>query len=215
MNEQPPRWMIVENCPTHTFIITRSFAELPILSPIMNPSNVKDTLADFTIPGGEARTTFNPSIDETDRADHPVKFFANPFYDKVFSMFLENPIRTNQSKSKIPKSSYKNLIRQMINEIELENCFPSRSYMLLNLHFKLPPDQFDKIDVDNMAKPLIDQMKGVLVVDDSQIVMLWVEKTKSSTWGCSVGIKFMSTRQQILPKLYFEEVELQEILSTQ
>lgn len=45
------------------------------------------------------------------------------------------------------------------------------------IHITLLKSQVDKIDVDNIAKTVLDSIKGYLIDDDSQVVRLVCEKT--------------------------------------
>jgi|GEM_PF-3385643 Holliday junction resolvase RusA-like endonuclease len=185
----------------------------------LNPPHINgmnDKLIDFNPPGTGSASTNEP-IDESDRLDAPVKFFENTFYDKVFLLMLNLQVRTNQSHKRIHVVRYKDVVGQLISAVQLDHRFPYSGDILLYLHFHGTIEQVKRMDVDNMAKPLIDCMKKIVMTDDNRVRMLWVEKSVHYSPGCKVGIKFLQTGEMplLMPPLYFDETEMASILAEQ
>ena len=175
---------------------------------------MKNTLIDFTEINSPLSDSFRPPIEPEDRLPHAITFYRNPFYDKVFMLLLDMRIRTYQSKTKAHLVNYKEIVRQMVEAVQLDDRFPYAGDMLLNLHFTGPAEQLMQLDVDNMAKLLIDQMKKIVMVDDNRVPMLWVEKSMHVTTGCKVGITFLKSGiPMLMPPLHLSEDEMEGLLS--
>ena len=60
----------------------------------------------------------------------------------------------------------------------------------------MPDNRMKKVDVDNLAKAVLDSMKGLVFIDDSQVVNLLVSKdvlvVREITHGLLVGVRKIS-----------------------
>lgn len=178
---------------------------------------MKNTLIDFVPPGTPQRTEFNPPPEADDHLAEVATFYQNPFYDKLFGLVLAIRIRTYQSKKKVHLENYKDVVRQMVEELHLDGRFPLSGGLLLNLHFYGPDAELARLDVDNMAKLLIDLMKGHVMVDDNLVRMLWVEKSVDPVTRCTVGIKSLASGPIpiIMPPFHCERADLPAMLAQQ
>lgn len=177
---------------------------------------MENRLINFTAQGDASREIGAP-FDESDRLEKPVTFYENPFYDKVFMLMLSIKIRTYQTKNKARLTEYKSVVSQLVSKVGGDRRFPYSGDMLLNLHFTGPRESMAQLDVDNMAKLLIDRMKGIIMTDDNRVRMLWVEKSLHETTGCKVGIKFIPPGNPpiLMPPLQFSEDEMASMLAEQ
>lgn len=174
---------------------------------------MKPTLLDFTPPGTAKSREFDPPTEESDRIA-PVRLFMHPFWDKVFMLPIDQPLRTYQTNNKSALKRYANLIRRMTEEVRLDERFPYKAEVFVTLHFSLTNQEMRQIDVDNLAKLFIDLLKGVVIVDDRQICKLWVDKSINTTTGCKVGVKLLDPNEpfQLIPPLQHSEAEHRALL---
>lgn len=75
--------------------------------------------------------------------------------------------------------------------------------MFLVISADLTKKDFRCKDVDNIAKTIIDSLKGVVYEDDIQISSLYVEKRISKHSGFFVGIKCLKgVEDRIVPPMF-------------
>ena len=67
--------------------------------------------------------------------------------------------------------------------------WPLAGRLLVGIGINLPKKEYNAMDVDNMAKSIIDAFKGVAYADDSQIDCLFTSKTISTGWSTWIAFK--------------------------
>ncbi len=67
--------------------------------------------------------------------------------------------------------------------------WPLAGRLLVGIGINLPKKEYKAMDVDNMAKAIIDAFKGVAYADDSQIDCLFTSKTISTGWSTWIAFK--------------------------
>ncbi len=73
---------------------------------------------------------------------------------------------------------FESLIHRMLdNSYYMERRVSKPGKVEVVIHLNLIKSAFDKVDVDNVAKTVLDSIKGYLIDDDSQVVRLICEKT--------------------------------------
>ena len=74
--------------------------------------------------------------------------------------------------------NFENLIRSMLeNSPIMGKRIPKPGVVEVMISLTLLKSEFDKVDVDNVAKTVLDSIKGYLFDDDSQVVRLVCEKS--------------------------------------
>ena len=67
--------------------------------------------------------------------------------------------------------------------------WPRTGRLLVVVDIKMPKKEYNTKDVDNMAKSLLDALKGVVYTDDSQVETLQITKSIEETPSFMIGIK--------------------------
>ena len=130
----------------------------------------------------------------------------NPFYDTVLGTLFENvpskQIDYKKNKQGIyelkpPTQSVKKfsswLKTYYLPELEPHYEWPLKGSLLFYAEITLKKKEYETKDVDNLAKALIDSMKGVVFEDDVQIKTLIINKRKMSFPGFIVAIKCLDS----------------------
>ena len=137
-------------------------------------------------------------------------FWANPFYDDVI-IFRDN-VPTGQDKFK-PIDENKRLFELIENNsvTEFKKSLKARLTQKLKPEWPYTENLFvafgltgfkkdvDNKDLDNILKPVFDALKGIVFVDDRQIIKLSAEKSiNDRISGVSIGIKRLGGSQDIM-----------------
>jgi Holliday junction resolvase RusA-like endonuclease len=147
-----------------------------------------------------------------------VTFYQNPFYDDVFGTFdvtiPSKRIRYKQDDNKriteiiTPKGSqeFETYIKQVFNSDTNEN-WPYKCELLIAISILLPIKEWKIKDIDNLAKSIVDALKGIVYEDDNQITSLFISKTKSDQPSFMVGVKCLKEEDSVwfVPLLYSEK----------
>jgi len=140
------------------------------------------------------------------------RFHENPFYDFVLSTagFNVPSTRTGYSNS-LPNPESKSVreFRQGIRDalpsfVRKGRPIPLKGRIFLSIAIGLTPKEFESKDIDNMAKSVIDCLKGVLFVDDKQIDVLHVVRFESDDFLFNFGVKELklSDKKWYSPRLF-------------
>jgi len=77
-----------------------------------------------------------------------------------------------------------------------EHPYSSDIKLEVIIEVTMPDNRMKKVDVDNLAKAVLDSMKGLVFIDDSQVVNLLVSKdvlvVREITHGLLVGVRKIS-----------------------
>lgn len=137
----------------------------------------------------------------------------NPFYDFVFAS-VDDLIPSTRTGFKNcstlnPESPSVGKFREQLKGYFQEYpdaLVPFKSRVLISLSIGLKQKEYEKIDIDNMTKSLIDAFKGIAYENDIQVDVLHVVKYKSDDNRWNVGIKGLKDDDLIwyYPPLYLE-----------
>lgn len=137
--------------------------------------------------------------------DKDLRFLGNPYFDEI--MIFMTRIPTSQDKYKQFKclncneselyQSYSKANKtgfiQTIKEALKENSNPEWPFdknILVQFSVSDEPNRIGEIDLDNLAKTLMDALKGTLFIDDNQVVALAGTKgVVKDIRGCIVSIR--------------------------
>ena len=147
-----------------------------------------------------------------------ITYYQNPFYNDVFGThdvtIPSKRIRYKQDESKriteiiTPKGSqeFGSYIKQVFHSDSNEN-WPYKCELLMAISILLPIKEWKIKDVDNLAKSIVDALKGAAYEDDNQITSLFISKKKSDKPSFMVGLKCLSNTDSnwCVPDLYSKE----------
>lgn len=135
--------------------------------------------------------------------DSSITFYKNPKIDYLFGYFGDLPVATKQDKfkpvkvigiapdgkeqimkdffmKKPPKSSiqkFENFIKDLASEkFNEKNRIRKPAHIQVFLSISITERRFKGVDVDNLAKSVLDGLNGVAYDDDDQITSLIVSK---------------------------------------
>lgn len=135
--------------------------------------------------------------------DDSITFYKNPKIDFLFGYFGDLPVSTKQDKfkpievveidtdgkeeilnnfymKKPPKDSiqsFENYIKELASEnFNDNNRIKKPAFIQVYLSISITEKRFKEVDVDNLAKSVLDGLNGVAYDDDSQITSLIVKK---------------------------------------
>jgi len=83
---------------------------------------------------------------------------------------------------------------------------PLKGRVLVSLAIKLTPIEYEKRDIDNMVKSLLDALVGIAYENDKQVAVLHVVKLKSDDNRWHIGLKALAENESAwyFPPLYEE-----------
>lgn len=158
-------------------------------------------------------------------------WYFNPFYDDLF-LTLGASVPTKrvgykqESNGKaiitsLPKGTreFEAKMKSMLSK-QPDPAWPRTGRLLVSMLVTLNKTEYKIKDVDNLAKSLLDAMKGVVFTDDVQVDTLHVVKQPSDSNAFFVGIKQLSHDSQgwYYPPLYqrekpFEKLQTYQVLA--
>jgi Holliday junction resolvase RusA-like endonuclease len=150
---------------------------------------------------------------EDPKAGYPTVFYQNPFYHSLFGFFgVDVPskrlrfhidhaaevVTLTQPQSGRQFEAY---VRESLTP---EPGWPLSGRLLLAMSVTLPLASFEAKDVDNIAKSVLDALKGVVYEDDRQVVSLFVSKSQGELGSFFVGIRSLGVDETswYFPSLY-------------
>jgi hypothetical protein len=104
-----------------------------------------------------------------------VTYYQNPFYDEVLIFLLDQPVPPKQRKGKLQNRNFEALIKNDLSQSQNEN-WPYLERVMVVFSVTGPIDYLDNVDIDNVAKSILDICKGILFKDDRQVYSLIAEK---------------------------------------
>lgn len=149
----------------------------------------------------------------SERRQRDVVYHQNPFYDSMFA-FFELPVPSKRVRYRLdqqgqliyftPSQSGKAFEAEVRAALRPEATWPFRGSIFVAITLGLPEGEFRAKDVDNISKSLLDAMTGIVILDDRQVVALFVNKQITKSHWFMVGIREFraSDRGWYAPKLY-------------
>lgn len=125
-----------------------------------------------------------------------IVFHQNPFYDDVFGTIVggiipsKNVAFSQDGQPKMSKSSrsFEDQMKEWLtNDSKPE--WPRAGRLLVVVQIQMPKREYNTKDVDNMAKALLDALKGVVYTDDSQVETLQITKSIAENPSFMIGIR--------------------------
>ncbi len=132
------------------------------------------------------------NIPVEDRLDKPARFIANPWYDKVFLVRLDQPLPPKQTKAKTQNRFFEKSMFDELERLEMTPEMPFTGSLLVVLSIAGPKEYIKHADIDNMCKALLDCMKGRVFVDDRQVHQLAAHKYVRDVSYWSAGVRRIS-----------------------
>jgi len=128
-----------------------------------------------------------------------------------FDLYIKKKGKDSSEKFK------KELIEDIKQNLKPEHPFPIEQHLEVYISISMDKKRLYSVDVDNIAKFVIDCMNGLVFVDDSQIVNLFVSKEINSFLpvnGIIIGVRKINTSEDSwfnnIKLLYMEEVPPEE-----
>lgn len=137
--------------------------------------------------------SFRNSLSDTVKDELNRSFFANPYFDTVL-LFLPLHVTTSSDRYKpidcgqcqkanlyqkkeyvLNKSNYINKVQKMLAQ-DPNPDWPYKKKLLVQCFVSNIPAEVKRIDVDNLAKTILDSLQGVIYENDSQVIALSCEK---------------------------------------
>ncbi|MEK7224437.1 MAG: RusA family crossover junction endodeoxyribonuclease [Bacteroidota bacterium] len=136
-------------------------------------------------------------------------FWANPFYDDVI-VFRDNvptlqdrfkPLDTENKLFELIENNavtkFKKSLRERLNN-KLKPTWPYKENLFIAFSLTGYKKNVYNKDLDNILKPVFDALKGIVFVDDKQIIKLTAEKRiDDRISGVTIGIKKLIGKQDI------------------
>jgi Holliday junction resolvase RusA-like endonuclease len=143
-------------------------------------------------------------------------FYQNPFYHFLFGFFgVEVPSKRTRLEIDREKGRavfwqsesgqrFEALVRERLSP---DAKWPLQGPVLLAIRMGLPSDSFYAKDIDNIAKSILDALKGLVFEDDRQVVSLYVAKHVTDKSSFFVGVRQLEAGEPTwhFPSLYSEE----------
>jgi Holliday junction resolvase RusA-like endonuclease len=143
----------------------------------------------------------------------PIPYYFNPIYDLIIIVIgADIPSKRlsysiNALGEKVIKQPYRgqqfeSALAEGIKSYSHEGL-PFSGRILLSLNVSLTKSNYRIKDVDNIAKTILDSLKGIIYKDDNQIDTLVVNKSISNNPSFSIGIYRLRDEDdgKILPKM--------------
>lgn len=138
-----------------------------------------------------------------------VTFYQNPFYDEVIIFLLDKPVPPKQRKGKLQNRNFEKEIKDRLDKLKSES-WPYSEKVMIIFAITGPIDYLNNIDIDNVAKSILDICKGILFTDDRQVFSLIAEKhIKPERSGFVLALKKMEDGEfaSFVPPFYSENPE--------
>lgn len=138
-----------------------------------------------------------------------VTFYQNPFYDEVMAFLLDKPVPPKQRKGKLQSRTFEIDIKKRLEELKNED-WPYREKIMIVFSVTGPIEYLSSIDVDNVAKAILDICKGILFEDDRQVFSLIAEKhVKPEQPGFVLALRKMEEQEfaDFVPAFFSENPE--------
>ena len=110
-------------------------------------------------------------------------FTDNNMHKRTYEMFIKTcPITSSFFNTKKGyRTEFRNQIKEILNKSH-PHAFKKinkydKFYFFLKFYFK---NKKTKVDLDNLAKPILDSFTGIIYKDDTQIFKLYLEKNYNS-----------------------------------
>jgi Holliday junction resolvase RusA-like endonuclease len=130
-------------------------------------------------------------------------FHQNPFYDDLFGVinaavpskrigYKRNPNGTI-GEAVVPQGAkeFEKYIRESFPKSQ-NPMWPRKGRLLIAMHISLIPSEYKSKDIDNIAKSILDALKGLAFDDDVQVDSVHLVKSSSKQPGFMIGIKELS-----------------------
>ncbi len=119
------------------------------------------------------------------------------FYDLVITLELSRPLPQKQTKGKTQNRAFEKEIAQHL-KTHKKDYLPFKKRLLFAFNVSGPKEYIENIDVDNVAKSLLDALKGEVYKDDKQVYFLIAEKhlIKDVT-AAVIGIREIQDNEEI------------------
>lgn len=146
-------------------------------------------------------------------------FYGNPYFDEIMIFLIRVP--TSQDKFKTFKCSkceepllYKGYSKknktdfvEVINSALKKNPNPEWPFLSnLSIQFSVSdtPSRISQVDLDNLAKTLVDALKGTVFKDDNQIIALsGTKEVVNNIKGCFVNVRKLEQNERPVFQQYF------------
>lgn len=148
--------------------------------------------------------------------DNIFTIYTNPFFDEVITFMDNMPSASDKYKLVDPEANLFRLmakdnvkefmtsIRERLNA-KKKSQWPYSGDLYMALSISGPKKHIYNKDLDNLLKTLFDSLKGIVFIDDRQIVKLSAEKEVTDRYeGVLVAIRKLDTdeRLRITPYIY-------------
>jgi Holliday junction resolvase RusA-like endonuclease len=138
-----------------------------------------------------------------------VTFYQNPYYDDLMLFMLDKPIPPKQRKGKAQRRESEVWLRKEFEEMKPKKLgWPYMDKIMLVFSVTGPADYLENVDIDNIAKMVLDCCKGLVYIDDKQIFSLIAEKHVSPKQpGLVIAIRRMAHGEfaDFVPALYSQD----------
>ena len=131
----------------------------------------------------------------------PMTYYQNPFYNDVFGTqhvviptkragYKQDPVTKKVTISDLPKGTkeFEKYIRESFSCEDKEE-WPYSDRLLVSIWISIKNSEYKCKDIDNIAKSIMDALKGIVYVDDKQIDTLHISKMPSENNFLMIGIK--------------------------
>jgi Holliday junction resolvase RusA-like endonuclease len=153
-----------------------------------------------------------------------VTFHQNPFYHHLFgSLNMLVPSKRvgyklkpdgTPGRARIPKGAqdFEVLLKDILTAYG-EKRWPYKQRLLIAIEIHFTEREYRTKDVDNVAKTLLDAMKGVVFEDDAQVDLLQVSKLSSSQNSFMIGVRRLADDEHLscFPPLLKEGERFSEV----
>jgi Holliday junction resolvase RusA-like endonuclease len=148
-----------------------------------------------------------------------VTFYQNPFYDYMFGTigvivpskragYKQDPVTKKAVEFTLPKGTreFERYIKSWLSK-NPKPGWPITSRILIAVSIGLVSEDYNRKDIDNTTKSLLDALQGVAYENDRQVDALHVVKYKSDLATFMVGIKELTDDDPgwYYPQLFKEE----------
>jgi Holliday junction resolvase RusA-like endonuclease len=106
-----------------------------------------------------------------------VPFYQNPFYDDIMLFMLDQPVPPKQRKGKAQRRDFEKWFRGQFEQMKSKKVgWPYTDRLMIVFSVTGPITYLENVDIDNVAKMVLDGCKGIVFKDDRQIFSLIAEK---------------------------------------
>ncbi len=161
-----------------------------------------------------ARVQRRPEMAESESAEQfKYVFYQNPFYQSLFG-FIGVNVPSKRIHFHVDRAAEVVTITQSQSGAQFEASvresltpeagWPLKGRVLLAIGMVLPAESYRLKDVDNIAKSVLDALKGLVYDDDRQVASMFVSKAVGEEAQLFVGVRSLNEGEPAwcFPSLY-------------